>query len=257
MADVVRTLENVLAEADPPCGPESVRFDEPQRAPTFVQIRPPAESTATGRMVLGLVGVGIAFVAVMGWTAHRLSVREAAPIVPQPAPLMTEPPPQPVQADQYPELVRHATSEAVSAPTWSRQTLMDRISPFNPSVPDRGTRADGKPTDIGSATDIGNATQPGSYEVSVHLGKGDTIGGALVKLGFEAEAIADAVSALARHVSLKRLPIGLGMTVQIRPSEKEGAKPVLQALTMQPEGRREITVERSGKGQYVVVRSTR
>ena len=209
-------------------------------------------------MVLGLVGVGIALVAVMGWTAHRLSVREAAPIVPQPAPMMTEtPPPQPVQADQYPELVRHATNAAISAPVWSRQTLLDRISPFDPSAPDRGTRADAQPTDIGSATDMGSATQAGSYEVSVHLGKGDTIGGALLKLGFEAEAIADAVSALARHVSLKRLPIGLGMTVQIRPSEKEGAKPVLQALTMQPEGRREITVERNGKGQYVVVRSTR
>jgi len=53
--------------ADPPSyGPESVRFDEPQRAPTFVQIRPPAETTATRRMVLGLVGVGITFVALMG-----------------------------------------------------------------------------------------------------------------------------------------------------------------------------------------------
>jgi hypothetical protein len=172
--------------------------------------------------------------------------------------MMTETPPQPVQADQYPELVRHATNAAISAPVWSRQTLLDRISPFDPSAPDRGTRADAQqPTDIGSATDMGSATQAGSYDVSVHLGKGDTIGGALLKLGFEAEAIADAVSALARHVSLKRLPIGLGMTVQIRPSEKEGAKPVLQALTMQPEGRREITVERNGKGQYVVVRSTR
>jgi hypothetical protein len=170
--------------------------------------------------------------------------------------MMTETPPQPVQANQYPELVRHATNAAISAPVWSRQTLLDRISPFDPSAPDRGTRADAQPTDIGSASDMGSATQAGSYEVSVHLGKGDTIGGALLKLGFEAEAIADAVSALARHVSLKRLPIGLGMTVQIRPSRKR-RKPVLQALTMQPEGRREITVERNGKGQYVVVRSTR
>ncbi len=115
----------------------------------------------------------------------------------------------------------------------------------------------GKPTDIGSATDIGNATQPGSYEVSVHLGRAIRSEGALLKLGFEPQAIADAVSALARHVSPEALPIGLGMTVQIRRSEKESAKPVLQALTMQPEGSREITVERNGKGQYVVVRSTR
>jgi hypothetical protein len=244
--------------ADPPSyGPESVRFDEPQRAPTFVQIRPPAETTATRRMVLGLVGVGITFVALMGWAAHRFSVREVAPIVPQPAAMGSEtPPPQPVQTDPYPELVKHRTNAAVSAPVWSQQTLMDRISPFDPSVPDRGPRADANPSDKTNATDIGNASQPDSYEALVHLGKGDTIGGALLKLGFEAEAVADAVSALARHVSLKRLPIGLGMKVKIRRSEQESAKPVLQALTIQPEGR-EITVERNGKNQYVVVRSTR
>jgi hypothetical protein len=38
------------------------------------------------------------------------------------------------------------------------------------------------------------------------------------------------------------------MTLQIRPSEEEGAKPILQALTLQPEGRREVTVERNGEG---------
>ena len=84
--------------------------------------------------------------------------------------MMTETPPQPVQADQYPELARHATNAAISAPVWSRQTLLDRISPFDPSAPDRGTRADAQqPTDTGSATDMGSATQAGSYEVSVHL----------------------------------------------------------------------------------------
>jgi len=95
-------------------------------------------------------------------------------------------------------------------------------------------------------------TQAGPYEASVRLEKGDTIGSALQRLGFEAAAIADAVSAVAPHVRLKRLPIGLGMMLQIRPSEKEGARPILQALTLQPDGRREITVERNDEGQYVV-----
>ena len=90
----------------------------------------------------------------------------------------------------------------------------------------------------------------------MRLEKADTIGSALQKLGFEADAIADAVSALAPHVKLKRLPIGLGMKLRIRPSEEEGAKPILQALTLQPEGRREITVERDDDGQYVLERST-
>jgi hypothetical protein len=123
---------------------------------------------------------------------------------------------------------------------------VDWISPFDASVPDRQILSGAPPADTR------NATQAGSYEVSVRLEKGDTIGSALQRLGFEAEAIADAVSALAPHVRLKRLPIGLGMTLQIRPSEKEGAKPILQALTLQPEGRREITVERDDEGQYVV-----
>jgi hypothetical protein len=42
------------------------------------------------------------------------------------------------------------------------------------------------------------------------------------------------------------------MSLQIRPPEEEGAKPILQALTLQSEGRRGITVERDDAGQYVV-----
>ena len=85
---------------------------EPGRGLLF-QIRPPAAATATRRMVLGLVGVGIALVAVMGWTAHRLSVRETAPIVPQPAPMMTETP-------------RRNRYKRTSIPSWSgtRPTLL-------------------------------------------------------------------------------------------------------------------------------------
>ena len=87
----------------------------------------------------------------------------------------------------------------------------------------------------------------------MRLGRGDTIGSALQKLGFEAKAIADAVSAVAPRVRLKRLPIGLGMTLQDSDRRsKKVAKPILQALTLQPEGRRQITVERTDEGQYVV-----
>ena len=42
------------------------------------------------------------------------------------------------------------------------------------------------------------------------------------------------------------------MTLQIRPPDQEGARPILQALTLHPEGRHEITVERDDAGQYVV-----
>ena len=197
--------------------------------------------------MLFIAGVGIALVAALGWAAYRLTVNQVGPVVMQAAPTVTETlSPQPVPADLYPELARLTTDAAVSAPVWSRESLMDWISPFDASVPDRQVLSGAPPADTR------NVTQAGSYEVSVRLGKGDTIGSALQKLGFEAEAIADAVSALAPHIRLKRLPIGLGMTLQIQPSEKEGAKPILQALTLQPEGRREITVERDDDGQYIV-----
>ena len=225
---------------------ESFNLDESPRPPTFVQIRAPARPGIARRMLF-IAGVGIALVAALGWAAYRLTVNQVGPVVMQAAPTVTETlSPQPVPADLYPELARLTTDAAVSAPVWSRESLMDWISPFDASVPDRQVLSGAPPADAR------NVTQAGSYEVSVRLGKGDTIGSALQKLGFEAEAIADAVSALAPHIRLKRLPIGLGMTLQIQPSEKEGAKPILQALTLQPEGRREITVERDDDGQYIV-----
>jgi hypothetical protein len=223
---------------------ESFNLDESPRPPTFVQIRAPAPSTA--RKMLVSVGVGIALVTGLAWAAYRLTVEQVAPVVIQAAPTVTETlPPQPAPTDLDSEVAKLAINAAVSAPVWRRESLMDWISPFDASVPDRHVLS-------GAPADTRNATQAGSYEVSVRLEKGDTIGIALQKLGFEAEAIADAVSALAPHVRLKRLPIGLGMTLQIQPSEKEGAKPILQALTLQPEGRREITVERDDDGHYVL-----
>jgi hypothetical protein len=44
------------------------------------------------------------------------------------------------------------------------------------------------------------------------------------------------------------------MTVQIRPSGEDGAKPILQALTLHPDGGREIRVKRDGDGDYAVER---
>ena len=40
--------------------------------------------------------------------------------------------------------------------------------------------------------------------------------------------------------------------LQIRPAEEQGARPILQALTLQPEGHKEITVERDDAGNYLV-----
>jgi len=225
--------------------PETFNIDESPRAPTFVQIHAPATAGIALRL-LSIVGVGIVVVAALGWAAYRLTINQVGPV--QAAPTVIEPLSSPMPADLNSELVRITIDAAVLAPFWSRQSLMDSISTFDASVPDRPVFSGAPPADTR------DVTQPGSYEVLLRLGKGDTIGSALQKLGFEAEAIADAVSALTPHVRLKRLPIGLGMKLRIRPSAEEGAKPILQALTLQPEGRREITVERDDYGQYVLER---
>jgi len=226
---------------------ESSNPDESTRPPTFVQIRQPARSGAAYRL-LGIVSMCIALVTAVGWGAYRLTVHQpAAPVAMQAAPPVAEtPPPQPVPADLESELAELTIDTAVSSPAWRRQSLMDRISPFDAAVAEHPLPTESPPAGAP------NAAEAGSYEISVRLGKGDTIGSALQKLGFEAASIADAVSALKPHVRLKRLPVGLGMTLQVRPPETEGAKPILQALTVQPDGRREITVERGDDGQYVV-----
>jgi hypothetical protein len=236
--------------------PSSSRFasldsDGAQRPPTFVQIRPPARPGAA-RLKLGIVGVALAFAAVLCWSAYRLSGEQVEPLVAQRALLPTEAPsPRQEPVDLYPEFARRATDEAMATPVWSRESLMDRVTPFDPLVPGRSM-----PSEAPSA-DTRPEGEAGSYEVTARLGKGETIGGALQKRGFAANTIAEVVSALARHVSLKRLPIGLDMVLQIRPAENDGARPILQALTLQPEGRREITVERDDGGNYLVTQRDR
>jgi hypothetical protein len=225
---------------------ESFNPDESTRPPTFVQIRAPA-GPGMARRMLFIGGVAMALAMAVAWAAWHLTADQGAPVAMQPAPVATGPlSPQPDPADLESELARLTIDAAASEPLWTRQSLMHKVLPFDASVPARRVLVDAQPAETR------NATQAGSYEVSVRLGKGDTIGSALQRLGLEAEAIADAVSALAPHVRLKRLPIGLGMTLQIRPPDKEGARPILQALTLQPDGRREITVERDDGGQYVV-----
>ena len=225
---------------------ESFNLDESTRPPTFVQIREPA-GPAIGRRMLFIGGVAIALAAAFGWAAWHPTADQVAPVAMQAAPAVTgplSPQPDPAkleirtgQAHDRRCRIRAALDAGIAD---GRHIAVRCLSSRSPGAW-RCAAAGARP-----------ATQAGSYEVSVRLGKGDTIASALQGLGVEAEAIADAVSALAPHVRLKRLPIGLGMTLQILPPDKEGARPILQALTLQPEGRREITVERDDGGQYVV-----
>jgi hypothetical protein len=228
------------------CRPQS-EGDGPPRPPTFVQIRPPARRVDMYRKV-SIAVLGLALAMAVALAAYRVIDEPAAiAVIRAAAPVSDAPSPPPVSADLQGELARQAVDSAAFAPIWTRESPIDRLSPFDPSVA-RGPSAT-------PAADPVDAT--GSSEISVQLGKGETIGGALRRLGFAADAIADVVSALAPHVKLKRLPIGLDMTVRLGPSEGEEAKPLLQALTLHPEGRREIKVERESDGSYVVERGER
>ncbi len=71
---------------------------------------------------------------------------------------------------------------------------------------------------------------PSSFEMAVQLGKGGRSEGCAEETWLRRRTlIADVISALAPHVGLKRLPAGLDMTVEVRPSGEEGAKPILQS----------------------------
>jgi hypothetical protein len=225
--------------------PDSWDSDGPPRPPTFVQIRPPAAPGSAWRKVV-VLGIGLGLLVGLGWSVYRVTDGRDAPVVAQTAPVPGDiPAPQQVFVDPYGELTRRAIDTAVSTPVWSRETLMERVSPFDPSVSDR------MPSSTPPA-ETANTTQTGPFEISVRLGKGDTIESALQKLGLASDTIANVISALAPHVRLKRLPTGLGMTVQIRSSGQDGGKPILQALTLHPDGGRGIKVKRDGDGDYAV-----
>lgn len=92
-------------------------------------------------------------------------------------------------------------------------------------------------------------TGPRIYEVSVRLEKGDTVAGVLGELDLAAAEVADIVEALTGHVNVRRLPIGQSIDVKLRAPAEGQAKPILLALAIRPEARREITVERDEQGE--------
>ena len=96
------------------------------------------------------------------------------------------------------------------------------------------------------------AAVPPSVEASMRLGKGDTVGRMLDRLGIAADDAAEVIAALAAHVRLKSLPIGQTLTVKLRPADEAGDRPVLLALSIRPEPRREFTLERDDDGDYSV-----
>ena len=211
--------------------PESRDPDGPPRPPTFVQIRPPAAPGNAKRKV-GILTIGLALVMALGWGLYRVTDVWEAPVVLQAAPVMTDAPaPQQVFGDLYPELVRRAVDTASSTPIWSRESLLDRLSPFDRSV------SDGRPSSTAPA-ETATATQAGSW--SYRSGSGRAIRSEARCKSSVLRQTPSPMSFLPgapcqAHASADRL----GMTVQIRPSGEDGAKRSCSAHTPSG-GRREI-----------------
>ena len=129
--------------------PDSSTVGELPRPPTFVRIDAPVPGIR--RKMLVVLGVGVALTTALGWTTYRLMVEPAAPVAMQAAsPVAEVPPPQPTPANLDSELTRLAIDTAASEPVWRRESLMDRISPFDefcsrspvPSAPLAGRHAE-------------------------------------------------------------------------------------------------------------------
>ncbi|WP_170303579.1 M23 family metallopeptidase [Reyranella soli] len=92
---------------------------------------------------------------------------------------------------------------------------------------------------------------PSPVETSARLKKGGTVASVLQQFGLAADDVSNAVAALKPHVRLNRLPVGQEITVKLLLAEDDG-KPSLVALSIRPEPKREITLERDKDGDFSV-----
>lgn len=84
----------------------------------------------------------------------------------------------------------------------------------------------------------------------LHLGKGDTVAGVLGDLDLDRREIARALAVLAPRVSLRRLPVGQEIRVTTRAAPDADSPPTLESLTLRPEARREVLLERLDSGAF-------
>ncbi|MEP7118985.1 MAG: peptidoglycan DD-metalloendopeptidase family protein [Acidobacteriota bacterium] len=209
-----------------PQGPQRMLDQQdPAARPTFVQIRPPASAGRIWRKIeIGLGG--LAFVVALGLAVFLPVSSERATMLESEAPARLA-----GEMDQYPEAGTPMPElAALPSTALSEAASTAALSPAEAPSP----------------------AAESSIETAVRLEKGDTVARVLNRLGVAAEDVADSVAALAAHVRMERLPIGQIMTVTLRPADEAGARPVLLALSIRPEPRREYTLERDDDGDYSV-----
>jgi murein DD-endopeptidase MepM/ murein hydrolase activator NlpD len=214
-----------------------VNSTSPRSSAAFVPIRKPAAVADTIRTVSILLG-GLALLAVFVWLVPREP--QAPPVHPDiasAAPQLADAP------EATPELDTSATGSATMA------------SQEAPSPGDSAAAALPEPAPAAAMPEPEQppAATPASpvVETSARLKKGGTVAGALHELDIAAEDVANAIAALKARVRLNRLPVGQEITVKLGPADDD-SKAVLVALSIRPEPRREVTLERDESGDFSV-----
>ncbi|HEX2888579.1 M23 family metallopeptidase [Vineibacter terrae] len=203
---------------------------------------------------------GLVLLAVIGWLALRQD-----PVAPEPtatdiatadltAPAVADDPePPPIAA--VPEAAEAAAQPppqpAAAAPQPGAapgQPTADGQAPAAPDAPTASTTPEGASPSTPDSADA--PSEADSYVTIVRLEKGDTISSVLQDLDFAPTEIGNAVQALSTRLTLKRLQIGQALTLEVRTPEDADAKPILQTLTIRPDARREVTLQRDDDGTF-------
>ena len=242
--------------------------------PTVVQVRQPSAARDTWRTVGVLLG-GLALVAVLVWLAPR------DPLPPSvsgetdgPSPQIAEAPNvYPESGTPMPEPVEPAQQGASSSQEAPSPDMDAAAGPETaplggaPGHEPEAAAQEAPPSDdasVASAADAGPSAAmpnheppattpaPSAVETSARLKKGGTVAGALHGLGVATKDVGNAVAALKARVRLNRLPVGQEINVTLGPTEDDEGKPLLVALRIRPEPKREVALERDGSGDFSV-----
>ena len=217
-----------------------VNSSSPRPSPTFVQIRKPAAAGDTKRTVGVLLG-GLVLVGVLVWLAPR------DPLPPSVSAEIEAPSPQIADA---PDMTPESGTPMPEPQALALQEAPPTDDTAAAAGPETGPPTGAPAPEPQAATPV-PAPAPAVVETSARLKKGGTVAGALHGLGIAAKDVSNAVAALKSRVRLNRLPVGQEITVKLGPAE--GAdEPLLMALAIRPEPRREITLERDDSGDFSV-----
>jgi murein DD-endopeptidase MepM/ murein hydrolase activator NlpD len=100
---------------------------------------------------------------------------------------------------------------------------------------------------------VATASDASRLEKSVlHLANGDSLASLLADLDLERAEIARAISALRPHLESRRLQVGQPVHVTLETPATGDASRILRDLTIRPEARREVRLERNDDGTYRV-----